>query len=224
MDWQVWVHILVYFSIITPLYGITLFLPTIISDFGEFSTADSQLLTVPPYVFATVVLGLFAYFSDRLLMRSPFIYASLFFCLVGFSINISDVSSGAKYFGTFLIVAGAYAGFPGVVVWLSNNLSPQYKRGVGMALHIGIGNFGGAIASNIYRTQDKPRFILGHGIELMFVGIGLIFVPILVFSYRRINRQRAEFMDREAEGLEKKPSAEELRALGDKSPDFQYVL
>ena len=45
---------------------------------------------------------------------------------------------------------------------LGNNLSGQYKRGVGMALHIGIGNFSGAIASNIYRSQDAPRYILGR--------------------------------------------------------------
>ncbi len=45
---------------------------------------------------------------------------------------------------------------------LGNNLAGHYKRGVGMALHIGIGNFGGAIASNIYRTQDAPRYILGR--------------------------------------------------------------
>ena len=31
-----------------------------------------------------------------------------------------------------------------------------------MALHIGIGNFGGAIASNIYRAQAAPRYILGR--------------------------------------------------------------
>ena len=45
---------------------------------------------------------------------------------------------------------------------LGNNLAGHYKRGVGMAMHIGIGNFGGAIASNIYRTQDAPRYILGR--------------------------------------------------------------
>ena len=45
---------------------------------------------------------------------------------------------------------------------LSNNLAGQYKRSIGMGLHIGIGNFGGAIASNIYRPQDSPRFVLGR--------------------------------------------------------------
>lgn len=34
------------------VYGITLFLPSIINSFG-YSTAISQLLTVPPYVFAS---------------------------------------------------------------------------------------------------------------------------------------------------------------------------
>lgn len=31
-----------------------------------------------------------------------------------------------------------------------------------MALHIGIGNFAGAIASNVFRTQDAPRYIIGR--------------------------------------------------------------
>ncbi len=48
------------------------------------------------------------------------------------------------------------------LIRLGNNLAGHYKRGVGMALHIGIGNFAGAIASNIYRTQDGPRYILGR--------------------------------------------------------------
>ena len=31
-----------------------------------------------------------------------------------------------------------------------------------MALHIGIGNFAGAIASNIYHSKDAPRYITGR--------------------------------------------------------------
>ncbi|KAM5545391.1 hypothetical protein V8D89_001004 [Ganoderma adspersum] len=217
LDWQVWLHILVYMSIIAPLYGISLFLP-----FG-FSTAISQLLTVPPYVFATGTLLWWAVWSDRIKKRYPFVLAGLVYCLVGFAINISAVSIGAKYFGTFLVVAGAYAGFPGVVAWLGNNLAGHYKRGVGMALHIGIGNFGGAIASNIYRSQDAPRYILGHGIELMFVGIGFIVLPIVVLSYKRINARRDALM-KEANENGTKFTPEELRRLGDRAPDFRYTL
>ncbi|KAJ7105402.1 MFS general substrate transporter [Mycena crocata] len=224
MDWQVWLHILIYMSVIGPLYGITLFLPTIISTFGH-NVPISQLLTVPPYVFATLVLYIFAYWSDRIQKRSPFIYAGLLMLLIGFSINISTAPSGVKYFGTFFCVAGSYAAFPGVVAWLGNNLSGQYKRGVGMALHIGIGNFSGAIASNIFRTQDKPRFLVGHGCELMFVGIGLICVPIAVITYNRINNRR----DETARGLVERGEKhlytnKELREMGDRAPDFRYTI
>ncbi|KAF5390065.1 hypothetical protein D9757_003779 [Collybiopsis confluens] len=196
----------------------------VLSSFGQFSTAVSQLLTVPPYIFATIVLGFFAYYSDKIMMRAPFVYASNIMCLIGFALNIADIPSGWHYAGTFLIVAGAYAGFPGVVAWLSNNLSGQYKRGVGMALQIGIGNFSGAIAANIFRPQDKPRFVLGHGLEIMFVSFGLILVPVTVYTYTRINKKKDEFMARVAEGLEKMPSPDEIRALGDRSPDFKYIL
>lgn len=58
----------------------------------------------------------------------------------------------------------------------------------------------------------------------MFVGIGLIFVPITVAIYKRINKRRAQFMARVAEGSEKLASPDEIRALGDKSPDFLYTI
>jgi len=223
-DWQVWLHILIYMSIVGPLYGITLFLPTIINTFGH-DVPISQLLTVPPYIFATILLLIFAYWSDKTQRRSPFILAGLLMCLTGFSINISNAPSGVKYFGTFFCVGGTYAAFPGVVAWLGNNLSGQYKRGIGMALHIGIGNFSGAIASNIYRTQDKPRFIIGHGCELMFVGIGLICLPIAVVTYKRINSRRDEVARAALESGEKNLyTRKELREMGDRAPDFRYTI
>ncbi|KAJ7873807.1 MFS general substrate transporter [Mycena olivaceomarginata] len=216
-DWQVWMHMSIYMSIITNLYGITLFLP-----FGH-SAAVSQLLTVPPYV--TIILFNFAYWSDRTKMRFPFILAGFLSNLIGFSINISNAPSGkiiffsrfghpydgkgVKYFGTFFCVAGAYAAVPGIISWrvqhtmvytlslffhtrLGNNLSGQYKRGAGMAFQIGIGHFGGAFASNMYRTQDKPRFRVGHGCEIMFVLIGLISTIATALISRRVNRRRDE--------------------------------
>ncbi|KAI5118654.1 hypothetical protein M0805_002574 [Coniferiporia weirii] len=220
-DWQIWLHILTYMSIVAPLYGIALFLPSIISGFG-YSTPITQLLTVPPYIFATIVLLLFGHYSDKLGMRSPFIILGLSMCLIGFSINISTAPRGVKYFGTFFCVAGSYATFPGVVAWLGNNLSGQYKRGVGMALQIGIGNFSGAIAANIYRSIDAPRYIPGHGLELMFVGIGFITTPITIIVYKRINTRRAAELARTGGVVQY--SIKELHDLGDRAPDFKYTL
>ncbi|KAG1850813.1 MFS general substrate transporter [Suillus subalutaceus] len=218
-DWQVWLHIPIYVSIVGPLYGITLFLP-----FG-YNTPVSQLLTVPPYVAATLTLLVFAYYSDKLKIRSPFILAGLTMCLIGFSMNISTAPIGVKYFGTFLIVMGSYAAYPGIISWLGNNLSGQYKRSVGMPLQMCIGNFSGAVAAVIYRSQDSPRFVLGHALELMFVGIGFIFLPIVAFIYKRINAQRDATERLATERGEKiQYSEQELRELGDRAPDFRYTL
>lgn len=113
-----------------------------------------------------------------------------------------------------------------------------------MAIHIGIGNFSGAIAANIYRAQDSPRFRVGRkhnhhliplvvmfnfvfidGVELMFVGIGFIATPAVVLSYIRINKQR-DVAQREAleNGEKNKYTDKQLRELGDRAPDFRYTL
>lgn len=54
-----------------------------------------------------------------------------------------------------------------------------------------------------------------------FVGIGMIALCIGVFAYPRINRRRAA---RLVETPVSAYSAEELRAMGDRAPDFVYTL
>lgn len=81
-------------------------------------------------------------------MRFYFLFFDQWLCIIGFIINISPAPYGAKYFGLFLIAAGSYAALPTVVAWLSSNLRGQTKRAVGVSFQIGIGNFGGLIASN----------------------------------------------------------------------------
>ena len=61
------------------------------------------------------------------------------------------------------------------------------------------------------------------GIELMFVGIGFIVLPIVVLSYKRINARRDAIM-KEANEKGTKFTPEELRRLGDRAPDFRYTL
>jgi len=125
---------------------------------------------------------------------------------------------------------------------LGNNLSGQYKRGIGMAVHVGFGNIGGALACNFYRAQDSPRFVFGRQsptlvlilrvrlifgtdtLVLVFIAIGLTVLPITVFSYVHTNTKRDAAQEAALEGGRPEYSAHELRKMGDRAPDFRYTL
>lgn len=63
------------------------------------------------------------------------------------------------------------------------------------------------------------------GVELMFVGIGFICVPAAVISYARINKKRDEVQRQGVEkGERNKYTAQELRRMGDRAPDFRYTI
>jgi len=44
-----------------------------------------------------------------------------------------------------------------VLSWNGNNIGGSLKRGVGIAMQVGIGNLGGIIASFVYLIKDEPR-------------------------------------------------------------------
>jgi len=126
---------------------------------------------------------------------------------------------GVVYAGVFIATCGIYPAFPGNITWMSNNLAGSYKRAAGMAFHIGMGNLGGAMASNFYRGVDAPKFLLGHGLELMFCVIGLIAVVVLRLNYMRINKKRDSMHDDGSEYTD-----QQLSEMGDRAPTFRYQL
>lgn len=113
-----------------------------------------------------------------------------------------------------------YPAFPGNIAWLSNNLAGSYKRSAGMAIQIGVGNLGGAMASNFYRQKDSPHYTLGHGLELGFVVAGIVAAAILLTAYGAINKKRAKSMNQQ-EDLQF--SHEQLADQGDKAVTFRYI-
>ncbi|KAL4964238.1 major facilitator superfamily domain-containing protein [Aspergillus stella-maris] len=218
-DWQIYVALFMYWGITCPLYGISFFLPSIIKDLG-YTSSTAQLLTVPIYITAAVVAVGGAWLSDRYKKRSPFILFFMSLIAIGFIIVLASSDRGVPgvvYFGVFVAVVGIYPAFPGNVTWVSVNLAGDYKRAAGMAMHIGLGNLAGAMASNFYREQDAPKYILGHALELGFCVVGMIAVLILRFSYKRINKKRDKMDITGRNGYE-------MAKLGDRSPLFRYML
>ena len=80
----------------------------------------------------------------------------------------------------------------------------------------------GIVASNIYRQSDSPRFIPGHAVCIAYEALFLFGGSLLQHIGLRIenNRRRQGKLDHLVEGK----SEEEIDKLGDKRPDFMYVL
>ena len=106
----------------------------------------------------------------------------------------------------------------GILAWSGNNLAPTWKRAVGMALLISLGNLGGAIGSNIFIEQQKPRYWLGYGFCLGICAAAIACVTLLKFSWAWENKKR-DAVD-EAE-VRSRYTEQELLQLGDKSPLYR---
>jgi MFS family permease len=189
LEWKIYIFCLCYIGIVEPSYSLAYFSPTIIQSLG-FQSYHAQLMTAPPYAFSFITTMTTAYFSDRYARRAVFILFWLPISIIGFIILIVVENSNVKYFAIFLTVGGLSPCAATCVTFLSCNIGPNIKRATAVAFMISFGNIGGAISGQIYRSEDAPRFILGHAINLGFCVMAFIANITLFISLRLENRRR----------------------------------
>ncbi|KAF6804089.1 high-affinity nicotinic acid transporter [Colletotrichum sojae] len=220
-DWKIWVHMLITIGIYTPLYSYSLFLPTIVSGLG-YTNNTAQLMTVPPYVVACVCCISGGWLADRQKQRGIYM---IFFCAVGiagFIMLLSSNSNGVKYAGCFFAASGIYPNVPQGVAWNGNNIGGSVKRGVGIAMHVGFGNLGGAIAGFLYQAKDKPKYYPGHGTLLSTLTMSMILSTFMTLYLRRENARRdREYKDPSQYTAEEKAAE---RHKGDNATFFRYTV
>ncbi|KAG2017538.1 high-affinity nicotinic acid transporter [Coprinopsis cinerea AmutBmut pab1-1] len=224
-DWKIWVHMVITIGIYTPLYSISLFLPTIIRNMG-YTDTDSQLISVPPYVVGCLATIAGGYYADRTKTRGPFMIGFNIVAIIGFVMLIATQKPAVQYLGTFFAVSGIYPNVPMGVAWNGNNIGGATKRAVGIAMHVGFGNLGGVISGFAYRADDAPRYFSGHGLLIATVSMSTVLCIIMHIYLRRENARR----DREmaAKGLTLDTYTEEMRVAererGDYATFFRYTL
>ncbi|EUC55076.1 transmembrane protein, putative, partial [Rhizoctonia solani AG-3 Rhs1AP] len=130
---------------------------------------------------------------------------------------------GASYAGTVIAACGVFPTVAVAIAWAGNNAGGELKRGVVLAMTIGFGNLGGIVSSFIYRTQDSPRFHLGHGVVIGVLCMSWVASAIAFLVYRRLNSQKDELCARE-NIVDCEERRAEYRDLGDASPLFRYTL
>ena len=116
--------------------------------------------------------------------------ASSSLAIVGYIILLSAPSAGPSYFGTILAASGIYPAVAIGLSWPANNVSGQTKRAVACAMQISIGNLGAVLGTQLYRSNDGPRYFLGHGFALGYLVANVIVVGVLWSVLRRENERR----------------------------------
>ncbi|PWY98656.1 putative MFS nicotinic acid transporter Tna1 [Testicularia cyperi] len=238
-DWKNYTFAILYACIAMPLYCLALFSPSIIKAFGK-TAAQSNLLSVPPYVLGFLLTLANSYFSDKYKRRAPFLLGFMLLTVIGYSILLSPVKFGVKYFAIFLTVAGVSPSIATAITWVGTNFGPIQKRGAVMGLFFTIGNGSGLISSNIYPARDAPRYRKGHSIALSFAILCLILTTVMALWMMRENKRRDEnypspdeldldldgknLITPEAKAMWKYEhlSDQEILELGDKHPSFRY--
>ncbi|EEY20081.1 inner membrane transport protein yfaV [Verticillium alfalfae VaMs.102] len=174
-DWKIYLAVIIYWGNSISVYGFSFAAPTIIRELG-YTSAQAQLLTIPIYLFGACSTIFFARLADRRKTRWVFIVIPFCIALVGY-------------------VGGLYPSIIGCISWVGNNLAPYFKRAIGMALLMTVGNLGGAVGSNIFVEDQAPQYWLGYGLSAGIILAAIISTVILQVSLKCINAKRAEMSE-----------------------------
>lgn len=220
-DWKTYLGAAIYSGCDMPLYGFSLFLPTIVNELGwNTSVVKSQLVSVPPYAAAAILTIAIGYLADRTRQRGLCNVLTSVLGIVGFAMLIASTNPQVKYAGTFLAAAGIYPCISNTVTWMANNIEGVYKRGVVMGIVIGWGNLNGVVSSNIF--FGSTRFFPAYGVIIAYMALFLFTGSALMhFLLARENKKRA--LGERDHWIEGK-SQSEIELMGDLRPDFAYTI
>ncbi|KAL1630187.1 hypothetical protein SLS54_001047 [Diplodia seriata] len=195
------------------LYGFSTFLPSIIQGMG-YNTLQSQYLTIPVYIFGGIAFLSFAFVSDKLRIRGPFVLFANIFGIVGYILLLTDTPGGVKFFATFLCAVAVYNG-PGLnLTWLNVNVAPHYRRATAIGFQQTIGNTAGVVAGQIYR---KAPYKLGNGFSLGALCVSQLLIVGKYLYIRKCNNEKKRIASGELEDTRKVKT-------GDRALDFEYHL
>lgn len=179
-------------------------------------------MTVPPYVVACLFCIAGGYYADKMRQRGLFMIGYCGAALLGLIMLVSSSNPRVKYAGCIFFTSGIFPNVPQGVAWNGNNIGGSTKRGVGIAMHVGFGNLGGAMAAFIYLPRDAPKFITGHSILIGMISMSVILSAFMTAYLRRENARRdREFKD---PALYTTEEMDAEREKGDYASFFRYTV
>jgi MFS family permease len=190
-----------------------------------YTSAQSQLLTIPPYAVATIFTVFWAILSEKKARRGLFIIITSSIAIIGYIILLANKNPskhpGVSYAGTFFAAVGIYPSVALVLSWPAINVSGQTKRATANALQISIGNLGAVLGTQLYRPNTAPRYVLGHGFALGYLCANIVVVGTLWWRLEKENKEKQRYLVENPATKGFHDSEEDLR-LGDRHPRWAF--
>ncbi|KAA1085752.1 hypothetical protein PGT21_018231 [Puccinia graminis f. sp. tritici] len=218
----------------TVLYSQAYFQPTIVNSLG-YSASRSQLMSVPPFVAAFVVMLATAYISDKYCTRGLVTIGCALTGMIGFILfHVADQDQmSLKYGSLFISLSGVYSTIPPLSAWQSNNSECHYRRGSSIALGFIASNLGGILSTWIFPQSEKPGYRTGTLLSLAFCAGMIATVSCNLVWLKSANRskivKREELLkdypnhDQKSHPENKRIRQRAWADLGDRHPDFKYT-
>lgn len=105
---------------------------------------------------------------------------------------------------TFPLQIGLYPISTLVVAWVVTNMSPDSKRAFALPYFYSIGNLSTLVSSQLYPTQDGPRYIMGNATStgLEAIAACLYVASWLVLRRRNIQKKKLREEGATTNGME----------------------
>ncbi|KAJ2271215.1 hypothetical protein J3F81_003563 [Coemansia sp. RSA 371] len=224
---RLWRHVrdpLVYAQALIPFCGnfgtstIMTFSAIIVNQLGYSASASLAMQAAPGICgFIGILLSRYYpkwcgyhYYGGSLFIAACIITAS--------TILLATVNNSARIFALCLLSFGSF-GTGGIGPgWLMSNVGGPTRAAFSGAISVILGGLGGLCASYIYRNQDAPRYMFGHGMNL-FAGIFIIVVSTIAYVIILSRNKQKETCTINVSHLSK----DEQIDLENDHPDFRYM-
>ncbi|KAH8879519.1 MFS general substrate transporter, partial [Thozetella sp. PMI_491] len=220
VDWRLYAQAAIYLPTAALLASISSFLPTIISNLGYKEATTANLMTVPPYATAFIVMLAASWSSDYFKERGIHITVLMVVAAIAYALlaTLPESQLTGKYVCVCIAVACVYATYPPTHAWAANNFGNETKRAIGMGMYTAMGNLGSIAGTFFYPTTDAPQFRKGHFVCMALAVATAILSIGNSWALRRINQDRDRKYGKPLPG-----ASVDVTELADESPDFRYI-
>lgn len=194
----------------------------------DFSTFNSNMLTIPSAFLQILTMLALAYSSDYFNERTLHIMFGEFW-IMPLLVALLTIPDGGREWGRFTLITlvSGYPYFhPLVSSWISENTFDVKKRAITAATYNVIVQIGSLVSSQIYRKWDGPYYKTGNAVLVAFCALSLVVMlgqrQMLVWLNKKKEREWRQMTAEEKAVYQSDVLARERE--GNKRLDFRFAI